>query len=147
MNLSLDCSSFSIVSVQVTKWIMPWILFDRDYYNISSTATEWVHSRTNRIWGCMVSNWGNMQKFQLRQISCSTREKSFCKTWFQVGMELKKVKKQGRDERTQEDYPTSAKIHTRCRVVFLRSFISALFLYFFQLHPFLKSSFTETFFH
>ena len=54
---------------------------------------------------------------------------------FKLGMELKKVQKQGRDERTQEDYPTSAKIHTRCRVVFLRSFISALFLYFFQLHP------------
>ena len=30
-------------------------------------------------------------------------------------------------------------------VVFLRSFISALFLYFFQLHPYLKSSFTQTF--
>ena len=29
----------------------------------------------------------------------------------------------------------SAKIHTRCRVVFLSSFISALFLYFFQLLP------------
>ena len=75
-----------------------------------------------------------------------TREKSFCKTWFQVGMELKKVQKQGRDERMQEDYLTSAKKNTRCRVVFLRSFISALFLYFFQLHPYLKSSFTETFF-
>ena len=33
-----------------------------------------------------------------------TREKSFCKTCFQVGMELKKVQKQGRDEKTQEDY-------------------------------------------
>ena len=54
---------------------------------------------------------------------------------FKLGMELKKVQKQGRDERTQEDYPTSAKIHSRCRVVFLRSFISTLFLYFFQLHP------------
>ena len=61
-------------------------------------------------------------------------KKSFCKTYFKLGKELKKVQKQGRDERTQEDYPTSAKIHTRCRVVFLRSFISALFLYFFQLY-------------
>ena len=52
-----------------------------------------------------------------------------------LGMELKKVQKQGRDERTQEDYPTSAKVHSKCRVVFLRSFISTLFLYFFQLHP------------
>ena len=29
-----------------------------------------------------------------------------------------------------EDYPTFAKIHSRCRVVSLHSFISALFLYF-----------------
>ena len=61
-------------------------------------------------------------------------------------MEPKKVQKQGRDERTQEDYPTSGVYFCRCRVVFLRSFISALFLYFFRLHPYLKSSFTETFF-
>ena len=46
-------------------------------------------------------------------------------------MELKKVQKQGRDERTQEDYRTSAVYFCRCTVVFLRSFISALFLYFF----------------
>ena len=44
--------------------------------------------------------------------------KSFSKTCFQVGMELKKVQKQGRDKRTQEDYPTSAKIQSRCKVVF-----------------------------
>ena len=61
-------------------------------------------------------------------------------------MEPKKVQKQGRDERTQEDYPTSGVYFCRCRVVFLRSFISALFLYFFWLHPYFKSSFTETFF-
>ena len=72
-------------------------------------------------------------------------EKVSVKLDFKLGMELKKVQKQGRDERTQEDYPTSSKIHSRCRVVFLRPFISALFLYFFQLHPYLKSSFTETF--
>ena len=40
-------------------------------------------------------------------------------------MDLKKGQKQGIDERTQEDYPTSAKIHSRCRIVFLHSFISA----------------------
>ena len=61
-------------------------------------------------------------------------------------MEPEKVQKQGRDERTQEDYPTSGVYFCRCRVVFLRSFISALFLYFFRLHPYFKSSFTETFF-
>ena len=54
-------------------------------------------------------------------------------------MDLKKGQKQGRDERMQEDYSTSAKIHSGRRVVFLRSFISALFLSFFQ------RSFTETF--
>ena len=61
-------------------------------------------------------------------------------------MELKKVQKQGRDERTQEDYPTSGVYFCRCRVVYLRSFIPALFLYFFSSIPNLKSSFTETFF-
>ena len=61
-------------------------------------------------------------------------------------MEPKKVQKQGRDERTQEDYPTSGVYFCRYRVAFLHSFISALFLYFFRLHPYLKSSFTETFF-
>ena len=39
------------------------------------------------------------------------------------------------DERSQEDYPTSAKIHSR---LILRFFISALFLNFFQVHPYLK---------
>ena len=81
-----------------------------------------------------------------REITIITREKSSCKTWFQVGMELKKVQKQDRDERTQEDYPTSAKIHTRCRVVFLRSFISALLLNFFRLHPYLQIKFYRNFF-
>ena len=61
-----------------------------------------------------------------------TREKSFCKTSFQLGMGLKKVQKQGRDGRMQEDYQTSAKIHSRCRVVFLHTFISTLFLYLFS---------------
>ena len=47
----------------------------------------------------------------------------------------------------QEHYLTSAIIHCRCRVVFLRSFISALFLYFFRFIPtlYLKRSFAETF--
>ena len=41
--------------------------------------------------------------------------------------DLKNGQKLGRDERMQ-DYPTSAVYFYRCRVVFLRSFISALFL-------------------
>ena len=32
--------------------------------------------------------------------------KRLCKTSFQVGMDLQKVKTQGRDENTQEDYPS-----------------------------------------
>ena len=61
--------------------------------------------------------------------------KKFSKTSFQLRMDLKRGQKQGRDERTQEDYPTSAVYFYRCRVVFLHSFISSLFLYFFQVHP------------
>ena len=37
----------------------------------------------------------------------NTRGKSFCKTRFEVGMDLQKVQKQGRDGKMQEDYPTS----------------------------------------
>ena len=87
----------------------------------------------------------NQKVVFLHCICVKARGKSFCKTWFQVGMELKKVQKQGRDERTQEDCPTSTKIHSRSRVVFLRSFISVLLLYLFQLLPYLKSSFKEIF--
>ena len=51
-------------------------------------------------------------------------------------MDIKKGKKQSRDERKQDDCPTSAKIHSRCRVVLLGFFISALFLSFFKSIPF-----------
>ena len=47
--------------------------------------------------------------------------KSFSKTSFQLRMYRKKGQKQGRDERTQEEFRRSAKIHSRCRVVFVRS--------------------------
>ena len=53
----------------------------------------------------------------------SIKERILCKTSFQVGMDLEKVQKQGRDERTQEAYPTFAMYFCRCKVVFLRSFI------------------------
>ena len=43
-----------------------------------------------------------------------------------------KAQKQGRDERTQEDYSTSAVNFCRNSVVFLHSFISALLLCFFS---------------
>ena len=55
---------------------------------------------------------------------CTLGKKCLCKSSFQVGMDLEKVHKQGRDVRTQEDYLTSAKIHSRCSVVFLCSSIS-----------------------
>ena len=54
--------------------------------------------------------------------------KSFSKTSFQLSMALKKGQKQGRYERPQEDYATPAVYFCRCQVVFLHSFISALFL-------------------
>ena len=43
-------------------------------------------------------------------IIITLRKKASLKTSFQLRMELKKGQKQSRDERTQEDYPTSAKI-------------------------------------
>ena len=56
-----------------------------------------------------------------------TRGKSFCKTSFLLGMGLRKGQKQGRDERTEDDYLTAAKIHSRCRVFF--AFFHLPFLY------------------
>ena len=41
-----------------------------------------------------------------------TSKKVPAKLHFNQGMDLKKVQKQGRDERNQEDYPTSAKKYT-----------------------------------
>ena len=61
--------------------------------------------------------------------------KGFCKTSFQVGMDLKNGQKQGMDERMQEYYPTCAKIHSRCRVAFWRFSFHALFVYFFRSIP------------
>ena len=63
----------------------------------------------------------------------SSPGKILCKTSFQIGMDLRKVQRQGRYERTQKEYPTSAKVQSmrRCRVVFLHFFhlclVSALF--------------------
>ena len=37
-----------------------------------------------------------------------TLGEKLCKTSFQVGMDLKKLQKQCRDERTQRDFPTLA---------------------------------------
>ena len=75
-----------------------------------------------------------------------TREKSFSKTSFQVGMDLKNVQKQGRVERTQEDYPASAKITQQMPGSLLRSFISALFLSFFSGPSLLEMKFCRNIF-
>ena len=62
-------------------------------------------------------------------------KQSFSKTLFRVRVDrAEKVQKLGKDERTQEDYQTSAKICSRCLLVVLHSFIFALLLSFFQLH-------------
>ena len=42
-----------------------------------------------------------------RQKDQKLREKSFCKISFQVGMDLSKGQKQGKDEKIQEHYPTT----------------------------------------
>ena len=65
-----------------------------------------------------------------------TRKKTFLQNLISTrDMDLKKVQIQGRDERMQEDYPTSAVYFCRCRIFFLHSFISALFLCFFRSIP------------
>ena len=65
-----------------------------------------------------------------------TEEREFNLTSYHLRIELIKGQKQGRDERTQQEYPTSVAHLWKCRVVFLCSFISALFLSFFQGHPY-----------
>ena len=72
---------------------------------------------------------GGLQTLQKRM---ETKGKCFFKTLFQLRMALKNGQKQGRGERMQEDYPTFAVYFCSCRVVFLRSFISALFCPFFR---------------
>ena len=67
-----------------------------------------------------------------------TKAKSFCETSVQLKMELKKGQEQGRDGRTQEYYLISEKIHSKCWVVFLHSFISALFLSFSLVYSYVK---------
>ena len=63
-----------------------------------------------------------------------TKIKCFFKTAFQLMMELNKDRDKGKDEKTQEDYQTSAKIQSRCQVVFKHCFISNLFLSVYHLH-------------
>ena len=62
-----------------------------------------------------------------------TKGKSFYNTEFHLRIdEAEKGQKQGREERMQEDYRTSAAYFCSCPVVFSRSSISALFLSFFS---------------
>ena len=64
-------------------------------------------------------------------VVCTLGKKCFCKTSFQLEMSLKKGQKQGRDERTHEDYLTSAKYTADVRLVFFAFFhlclVSVLF--------------------
>ena len=61
-------------------------------------------------------------------------------------MYLKKVQKQGRDEKNAIRLPYICYVFfSRYRIVFLCSSIFALFLYLLQLHPYLKWCFAETF--
>ena len=56
-----------------------------------------------KVWAC---------KNKARMKTHKKTRKSFCKSSFQLGMGLKKVQKQGRDERTHKDYPRFAKKYT-----------------------------------
>ena len=106
MYFSLDLCSYIVLDI-----LSSWLAAD-----ISLTSVPW--------WWCHLHLHCDFICKQIKNaiLKLLVGKKSFCKTWSEVGMEPKKVQRQGRDERTQEDYPTSAKIHTRCRVVFLRSF-------------------------
>ena len=55
-------------------------------------------------------------------------KKFFCKIKFKLRIDRAEKRTEGRDEKTQEDYRTSAVYFCRCPVLLLRSFISALFL-------------------
>ena len=63
--------------------------------------------------------------------------KKFLQTSFQLRMDLKQGENQGRDERTQEDYPTSIVYFCRCRVYSLLVFFHfrLVFVLFFRSIP------------
>ena len=61
-------------------------------------------------------------------------------------MDLKKYRKKAVVKERKKTTLHLLCIFCRCRVVLLRCFISALFLYFFKVHPYSKWSFSETFF-
>ena len=74
-----------------------------------------------------------------------TKGKSFCKTLVQLRMDRKKDRNKAEMKRHKKPiYPTFAVHICKRQVVFLHSFISALFLSYFQFHPYLKGSFTQT---
>ena len=99
-----------------------WLKFERTFSMCSSPALKCSVSSTNVfvssvkcVCKVFVSSTINAIGFYLdvglEPPPPSTKEqkkgrKSFCKTSFQVGMNPKKVQKQGRNERTRENYPT-----------------------------------------
>ena len=125
--------------------------------NFSLTATVCKVCKVNHIWLpdllCSVTLLCSASRLPVGLLLCEiqltwhfyTRQKVAIKLDFKLGMELKKYRNKAEMKERKKTTLHLQKIHTRYRVVFLRSFISALFLYFFQLHPYLKSSFTESF--
>ena len=71
------------------------------------------------------------------QFKCELGGKCINKNFLQLGMGMRKGQKQGRQERTQEDYPTSAKSTQQMSGSLLAFFHLqyALFVFFFQAHP------------
>ena len=64
--------------------------------------------------GSLLLVGGGLFNLSIKGKDYSTREKSFCKTSFHLRIDgAEKGQKQGRHERTQEDYRTSAKIRSK----------------------------------
>ena len=54
------------------------------------------------------------KKFEpARHVPKYTRRKSLCRTLFEVGIDLQKVQKQGREENMREDYPNTERWQKR----------------------------------
>ena len=65
-------------------------------------------------------------------------EKKFLQNFSQVIMNLKRYRKGAEMKEHRKTTRHQQKLHRTCRVVFLRSFIFASFLHFFQDHPYSK---------
>ena len=68
-----------------------------------------------------------------------TKGKISCKASIQLVIYLGKNRKMEDMKETKKTTRKLEKLHSRCRVLILHSFIAKWFLYLFQAHPFLKS--------